>query len=341
MISRRFIIFQIILILSTSIQAQIKIGGSIETGFYKAEGTQSVEQNDLFTGLDGKLGYNYKNEKRSASIKFRVRPEFYGFYNQLNTFKLRGDASYLQNENTFTWGVNLADQKYNIKSNSFNLTYNTFILSGNAESYLWGSLPANLTVGYAYQDIGYSGEQNLDLFFGELKLFQLLNENMKLGYGLYIEKFSVTGRSSDPFTIPGKENNGWRFGPAVSYNYLGNVVINFEYRFLFHNSEYTYSSSIEHWVRLVAGKLISSRFSVFALIDYYIRNFKYKPDAENYSYLLYTTMNFDNRIFLKLSYEISNSVELYLRSGYFKENLYSNKYNYDGWNALIGIDLSN
>ena len=341
MINQRFIIFQIILILSTSVQAQIKIGGSIETGFYKAEGTQSVEQSDLFTGLDGILGYNYKNEKRSASIKFRVRPEFYGFNNQLNTFKLRGDASYSQNENSFTWGINLADQKYNIKSNSFNLTYSTFILSGNAESYLCGSLPANLTLGYAYQDIGYSGEQNLDLFFGELKLFHPISENMKFGFGIYTEKFSITGRSLDPYVIPGEENKGWRLGPAVSFNYLGNEVINFEYRLLFHNSKYTYSSSIEHWIRLVAGKLITSSLSVFVLIDYYIRNFKYKPNAENFSYLLYTTMNFDNRIFLKFSYEISNTVELYLRSGYFKENLYSNKYNYSGWHALVGIALSN
>ncbi len=340
MINRLFIFIPAFLILSSFIYAQVKIGGSVESGYYRAEGTQSVEQNDLYTGLDGQLGYNYKNEKRKASIKLRIRPEFYGLNSQLNTLKLRGDASYYQNEKSFTWGINLADQKYNIKSSNFNLVYNTFILSGNVESYLNENLPISFTLGYGYQDIGYSGQQNLDLFFGDMKLFQTMDKNFNLGYGMYLEKFSITGRSLFPF-VDSVTNNGWRFGPEISLNYLGGEVINLEYRFLFHNSKYTDSPSIEHWIRLIAGKLITSRFSAFVLIDYYIRNFKYGPNAENYSYLLYTTMNFDNRIFLKLSYEINNNVELYVRSGYFKENLYSNKYNFDGWNALIGIDLNN
>ena len=341
MINRISIFIPAFLILSSFIYAQIKIGGSVESGYYRAEGTQSVEQNDLFTGLDGQLGYNYKNDRRRASIKLRIRPEFYGLNNQLNTLKIRGDVSYFQNENPFTWGVSLSDQKYNIKSSTFNLTYNTFILSGNVESYLNENLPISFTLGYGYQDIGYSGQQNLDLFFGDIRLFQMLSENLKFGYGMYLEKFSITGRSFNFTVVPGEENSGWRFGPEISLNYLGDEVINLEYRFLFHNSKYTDSPSIEHWIRLVAGKLITSHFSTFILIDYYIRNFKYVPDADKYSYLLYTTMNFDNRIFLKLSYEINNNVELYFRSGYFKENLYSNKYNFDGWNALFGIDLSN
>ena len=341
MINRAFIFIPAFMIFTFYVHAQIKVGGSIETGYYKAEGTQSIEQNDLFTGLDGQLGYNYKNENRKGSIKFRVRPEFYGLNNQLSTLKLRGDASYFQNEKAFTWGINLSDQKYEVKSDNFNLTYNTFILSGNYEGYVNGKLPLNIILGYGYQDIGYSGEQNLDLFFGDIKLFQLLDENLKVGYGAYIENFSITGRSIYNLVNSGEENKGWRFGPEISFNYLGDEIVNFDYRFLFHNSEFTNSPSIEHWFRLVAGKLITSRFSVFVLIDYYIRNFKYKINADKYSYLLYTTMNFDNRIFLKFGYEFNDNVELYIRSGYFKENLYSSKYNFDGWNALIGVELSN
>lgn len=340
--SRSLLIFCILIASSFSyLYGQIKLEGSLESGYYKSAGTNDILQNGFFTGIDGKAGYNYRDKQRIASINLRARPEFYGFDNQLRTLKLKGEASYIQNEESFNWGIKLAQQKYNFISSGLDLTYNMFDLSGSLDGYVWEGSPAALNFGFAYQDIGTPNEQSLDLFFGEGKLYQSLNEFTKFGYGAYLERFIVTGNPPYFYSDPKSENKGWRYGPEFSLNYLGAGVFNLDYRFLFHNSGFTHYPSIEHWIRLVAGKIISEHLSVFLLIDYYLRNFKYNDNAEKYSYLLYTAMNFDNRIYVKLGYDINDNVEVYLRSGYFKENLYGNKLNFDGWNALIGIDVSN
>ncbi len=339
---RIFLISSFLIIsFSSLIYSQIKLTGTLESGYYNSGGKSVVLQNGFYTGIDGQAGYTYQGSKRTASIKLRARPEFYGFNNQLKTLKLKGDLSYLENEKLFSWGINLTRQKYKFESPGLNLNYNMFSASGNFDGYYFAGSPISLNLGYAYQDIGAPNEQRLDLIFGEGKVYQTLNEYTKLGYGLYGERFTVTGSRPGPLINPQMKNNGWRYGPEVSFNYLGSGIINLDYRFLFHHSEFTNSPSMEHWIRLIAGKILTNHLSAFLLVDYFIRNFNYSENAEIYSYLLYTSMNLDNRIYAKLGYEINNNVEVYIRSGYFRENLYGNKYTFNGWNALIGIDVNN
>lgn len=321
--------------------AQIKFDGGLESGYYKSVGPGVVLQNGFFTGLDGMAGYDYKGENRSASARLRARPELYGFDNRLTTLKLRGDVSYRQNTNTVDWGVSLTGQKYNFNSSGLYLTYKMFSLSGSMDFYFIKYMPAEINFGYAGQFIRTPAEQSLRLFYAEGKLYKSLSNNSRLGFGLYAERFNVKGSPPGYNLYAGKENNGWRGGPEIGFNYLGEGVLNLDYRFLIHSSALTSYPSIEHWIRLVAGRLLTSRLSVFLLADFYIRNFKYNADADKFSYLLYTAMNFDNRIYAKLGYELSGRVEVYLRSGYFNENLLGSKFNFEGWNALIGIDVSN
>jgi len=84
--------------------------------------------------------------------------------------------------------------------------------------------------------------------------------------------------------------------------------------------------------------MISGEWSVFLLADYYTRNFKTKNSTDNN--LLYTPINLENRIYIKLGYELKNSFEIYLRSGYTNESLYKNNLSIKGWNIMVGIEVN-
>jgi hypothetical protein len=122
---------------------------------------------------------------------------------------------------------------------------------------------------------------------------------------------------------------------------LKDFVINFDYRFLIHNSQYTSYPSIENWLRLVAGKILSEKWSAFVLTDYYFRNFRTKGIAADNQGLLYTSTNFENRIYLKLGYDIADNIELYIKSGYFDENISVDKYSFEGLDISLGIEIGN
>ncbi len=324
-----------------SLHAQIKFKASAETGYYKNTGTSIVEQSDLYTSFDGQIGYKFNDEKRSANFSLRLRPEFYGFENRMQTLKFRAEGSYTQNEEGFDWGARLNRQRYSFNGNNINLAFDSFNLIFDGDLFFLKENPVSITAGYGFQNISNDTKQNLDSYFFDGRIIQLLNQFTKVGGGIYIEKFSVSGSSIFPYQNLLDKNNGWRFGPQINFNYLKDAVINFDYRFMFHSSSITNNPSYEQWLRLVAGKLLSERWSAFLLSDFYFRKFSLNQSGENNLNLLYTPMDFENRIYLKVGYELNDFFELYIRTGYFKENLVSDKFSYSGWNALIGIEAGN
>jgi hypothetical protein len=50
-------------------------------------------------------------------------------------------------------------------------------------------------------------------------------------------------------------------------------------------------------------------------------------------------MNLENRVYIKLGYEINGSTEIFLKSGYFNENLYKNNLSFKGWNVMVGVEV--
>ncbi len=311
-----------------------------EIGLFRSSGDGVLKKEGLLTRLDGSLRYKYEADTRNASVSLRVRPEFYSFDNPVNSIKLKAEGSYYQVEENFNWGLNISRQRNFFNDDVVDLTYDVFTLVGSASWFYFDDMPFNILTGYAYQVIKGNEEYNLDLLFVDCKLLRTLSSDIKLGYGLYLERFFVENEIRLVNVLSGNENKGWRIGPQISFNYLKNIILNIDYRLLIHESNYTEYFSYEHWIRVIAGKIFFSDWSAFLLVDY---NSFFFNKTENYvegTTPLYTPLNLENRIYLKIAYELSDNIELYTKSGYFKDNLYEDKFSLEGWNAMIGIELN-
>ena len=325
--------------LTISLYGQLNIRADAETGVYGNTGSEILDRYDYFNSLEGQIGYGYKDESRSANVKLRIRPEFYGIKNQLKTLKIRADAAYHQNEKTFNWGFRVNRQQYKFDGRNIDLNYDSFNLVLKGDLFFIDNLPLSIAAGYGYQKINNDGSQDLDLYMLDLYTTKNLGRFSYLSAGLYIEKFNVSGNNYIAYYKSPEKNDGWRFGPQLIFNYIKDLVINFEYRFLFHNSDLTRNVSYEQMLRFVAGKLFTEKLSGFILADLYFRNFRLNSIGETNLYLLYNSMNIDNRIYLKVGYDLSGLLEVYIRTGYSKENLIDNKYSFSGWNAVFGIEI--
>ena len=332
--------FQIALLFSSVSYSQIDWQLSGETGFFKSSGDETLQKENMLSLFDGLLKYNYDTDKRTASLSFRARPEFYGFNNSVNFLKLKAEGEYYQSEEKFNWGLNVSRQVNFFKQQNSNLTYNVFTATGSATWFYFDNVPVNTNIGYAYQLIKNNEEYGLDLFFFDCKLYSQLSNYMKLGYGLYTEKFFIMNKVEFHNADSSYENNGWRFGPELSLNYLKEFIVNIDYKFLFQDSKFTKAFSYEHLIRMIAGKIFFTDWSAFLLVDYNTISLKKTSDYIEGVTPLYTPLNYENRVYLKIAYELSDNFEVFTKAGYFKDNLYENKFSLEGWNATIGIEIS-
>ncbi|MEW6702239.1 MAG: hypothetical protein AB1298_05925 [Bacteroidota bacterium] len=328
----------LLLMISSNLTAQFTIRGNLESGFYRSIENFLSNENDLLFALEGKLGYKFKEENTEASFELKTRQEWFGLNKELFSFKFRGSGDLVRREENFDWGIGITRHLNRISGRSIDIDYDIFSIQGNATFYWFENAPVSVVLGYAYQNIASSIQQNHDIVFLEGKVHDVFSSFFKTGYGLYIEKFLIEGETIVNYNKRKESNGGVRIGPKLEIHYLKDFVVNGQYRFLFHFSDKAKPISYEHWVRLVAGKFLFSGFSTFLLIDYFWRNIKAGNDSKTIN-ILYSPFNLENNISLKIGYELTGSLELYLKSGYFRNNLVYNNYTFAGWNFLFGIEF--
>ena len=313
---------------------------NLESGYYNSTQHDSIKQNDVIYRLNGLAKYRYAEEKRSASIQLRVSPESFGGADGLFVIKMKAEGNYFQKENNFNWGLDIARQKNIFKQTELKLNYDIFLVNGNLNLFLIDNFSISSSLGYAFQNASKDVNQNLDLFFLDLKAVSNYNLYCNIGYGFYIERFNVKSNLElQPNSLNIFDNSGWRFGPQISFNYLKNILANVDYRFLFHNSKLTGNPSYEQWIRVLAGTFITEKLSAFLLVDYYWRKFKQNETQQNYTNLYYNPLNIENNIYAKLAYEINESFESYIKSGYFKYDVVSRNYSIAGWDIMLGVEI--
>lgn len=337
--SHPYIILVFFFLLSAKLSAQIDLKGNIESGFYKSMGDFLSDESDKFFAIEGKLGYNFKKENTEAVFELKARPEWFGLDNKLFSFKFRASGDLTRHEENFDWGVGVTRRLNHISGGNVDIDYDIFSVQANSIFYWFENMPLSFVFGYAYQNLASSVQQNHDIIFTEGKIHHIFSSAFRTGYGLYLEKFLIEGEVIENNAKRNESNEGLRLGPELEIYYLKDFVINGQYRLLFHLSGNS-KSSYEHWIRLVAGKILFHRFSAFLLMDYYWRNINYPMDSGKID-ILYSPFNVENNISLKISYELSGNLELYLKGGYFRNDLVYNNYMFEGWNFLLGLELSN
>ncbi|MEW6194942.1 MAG: hypothetical protein AB1521_07300 [Bacteroidota bacterium] len=327
-------------ITSAVVIAQVNVQGNIETGLYKSAGDILTDKNDLMFALEGKFGYKYEMENTELVADLKLRPEFYTLKNELSTLTFRANGDFQRREENFDWGLNIKRQYNKISGRDFDLNYDIFSLQGNTVFYWIENIPIAFLLGYAYQTIDPGTDQNHDIIYFEGKANSFWGSYFRIGYGIYIEKFTIEGEVTDNFIRAKEKITGYRVGPEIELYYLKDFVINGQYRLLQHISDRTEYPSFEHSVRLVAGKLIESGFSIFLLVDYCLRDIKRKEVDEQIS-ILYSPFNLENQISLKIGYDLSDTIELYIKGSYFRNDLVYKDYLFEGGNLLFGIELLN
>jgi hypothetical protein len=337
MILRHIIFFFFFLFSPLVVHSQVDWRINGEAGLYNSSGDAVLESSGLITRLDSFLKYKYENENRNASIQLRLRPELYGANHSVSSIKIKADGDYYQVENDLRWGTNISVQRSFFNANAIDFTYDIFSVAANA---FWNDIDLNTNIGYAYQFIKGKDDYSLELLFLDLKLFQPFSTYTKSGYGFYVERFFVSNKITLTSDQSENENKGWRIGPEVDFTYLKDIILSIDYRFLFHESKFIRYLSYEHWIRIVAGKIFFSYLSAFLLADYNFYKFVKSGNYVEAITPLYTPLNLENKIYLKIAYDLSDNIEVYIKTGYFKESLYEDKFSLEGWNAMIGIELN-
>lgn len=332
-----FYIIILLILLTVNLIAQISWKGSVEAGSFSSSINNINNKHDLLYRLEGQAGYKYANNNNLAKLNIKLNPEFYGINADISTLKFSLDGLYVQQGKFFDWGLNFAATKNNFFSDNLDISFETFLLNGEISWYVQSQLLIQTNAGLAYRNMDMRNSTTLDIQYVLNNFTYLINSYFRIAIGFYLEKFNIANRYKTIYQNTQK-NSGWRVGPQLNLHYLKSIILNLEYKFLFHDSEITVYPSYDQSLRLMVGKTLISKLTAFVLVDFYIRDFEFK-DNENYLDLTYNPINSENSVYLKIGYDIRKNFEFYLKTGYFDENLFYNDYSFSGWNLLLGIEL--
>jgi hypothetical protein len=177
----------------------------------------------------------------------------------------------------------------------------------------------------------------MDLVFADIMQSKKFNPEINLDYGFYIEKYTAKSTVRTQFAI-NSSTKGLRYGPQISLSINSDFIIRTTYKFLIHESEEIVSFSPEHQVNFILGKNIFNGFSLLAYLTYYSASLNYDETSDMER--LYFQSDYENIIYLKLSYDLSDKVELYLKPGYRKIELSHQSDIIEEWHLLLGLGVS-
>jgi len=297
----------------------LKLNNNRITNIYKALGSLKYKK-------------NYQNSESSLTLK--LRPEILG--DNFTAIKAKAQGNYIYFGENFVSKtfVSFKHFEYSIDMNRSSIS-SLNIISG-IETDIINNTPALIFLGYAYQIAIFSNELNSDFIYLDSKIRNSLNKYSNISYGIFIENYITKNEDNFNNTMKSK---GWYYGPQVNLNYLKNILINLDYKFLFLTSKELTTSSFEHRINAAGGFRFDEKFSLFLHIDYYHRKTELETINSN-SILLLPTKN-ENHISFKVNYKLLDNFSVYLKSGYFSENFFSSNDNIDGLNLLLGIEYKN
>jgi len=308
-----------------------------EAGYYRASNSSVSSTNDLITRFEGLLAYKKGYNRHSWFLEFRTASEFYGIENITTALKFSGKGQFQQRFSKVSINFYLHGRKYFYNNDFLGLTFNVFQISGNTFWFFHSKRFLVLSVNYFYRDLENNTDNSLDAVVLTGKLYNSFSPFGKISAGIYTENFQVGSASFLGIPDMMIKNVGWRFGPEIGLDYNHKVVINLNYRVLWHQSDLISNTSWEQWIRLLFGKLLSRKWSLFFLIDYYFRDFP-QPERDNFN-LLYSPIENENRIYLNLEHNIRKKWSIFLKIGYIKDNLIYDNFSLSGLQSTVGLKI--
>ena len=323
------LVFILIIFSTLNNYSQISYKVNLESGIFLNSLESNFNENTSVYKFQGNLKYKTQFEKSISTLSFKIKPEIFG--DDFNSLKYAAQGDYQYRAGNILWKSLITYNNFtyffpNSRSNfsSFNLIFGT-------DFNLLNTQPMQIYLGYAYQNIDFAGVKTSDYFYLDTKLQNSITNRFKWNYGLFVENFKSKHNNEN--------ENGWYFGPQFSLNYLSKFLINLEYKLLLLSSTNLGYPSLEHRIKTIGGIILNSKFSFFLLVDLYIRDIHFK-NSQNENNILLPTKN-ENHLSTKINYKFLNNLSIYLKAGYFREELLSNSSKLDGLNVFLGIEFKN
>ncbi len=327
----------LLLFATTPLLGQLKYKLTGEGGIAQAATSVNNAQHFLLAGFEGQLKLAHSTRKYAWRLQTELQPEF--FFQTVNITALVWNVKgqYFRKHRKFSWGIKTDYRLNRLMVDVLDLNYNVF-LGGIQSAWFYrpgASIALNLE--YAYRDVDASIENTLKAFLFSAKWLRLFTLSTKISAGIYGENFFIDGVAAEGSNL--RENNGWRFGPELTLDYKRKFVLNATYRLISHQSQILDEATFEHWIRLLFGKILSPKWSLFFLTDFYLRDNTVQADTN--PNLLYSPLSNQNRFYVKLDQELTRKTDVFLKIGYTSENLVYEELTFSGWRGTVGVEIRN
>lgn len=330
--------FAYILFIPQMAYADAKWRFSGEIGTFRTSGSNIKSSLHLLTRFDAFFKYQTINKHDTWFISLQFNPEVYGTKNIQSVLKFLTNGQYLRYYQKWNWGVNLDSRKYLYNLDNEKVTLDLFNLKAIFNILVQQNLMLTFQPAYYSRDFIDFYDQSLDAYVGRFDLIKTVMRNFHSGIGFYFENFKVEEKKMQTFLGENPINEGQRYGPSFYLQYQKRLFFALRYLFLIHKSTVTTDPSHEHYIRFIMSKLFHKRWTFLFLIDYYWNKFTF-PDPSD-SPVIYIPFDNENRLDLKLEYLIRKNRIIYVKMGYFRENLVLGNLVAKGWQTMLGVEIN-
>lgn len=326
----------IFLLLSPITYSQIFWKIAADAGIYESIDNEDSESSPE-ASFDGTVGFRFKDSSGSGLMKLRVNPEILGLTERISSLRIKGDGNFLHKMNNFDLGLTISGNKYSVSKSGAEFNYNYYLISVDFIKSLSRTQTIISRIGYSGIDAKNGRAQSGDNQFISVRASDISIPRINFSYGIYLEKFHL--EENIQFLVSDKLLNGTKAGLELSASYLGSVYAKADYRFLLLNTKITQFKSTENYLRLAAGKNLTTNLTAMVLVDAYFQNLKYKQNISNENKIILPG-SFENRIFGKLNFALKKDLDFYIKTGYSKLIYNSTSSKIEGWNISVGVEIT-
>ena len=306
-----------------------KIG--TEGGYFHAGGQYHSGQIKFVSAFPASVRFEQSSGPHIFLFNVRLRPEWYG--PQKDNYNIQASAGfqYQYRWKEFDFGAGFQGRKQNYHLHTDPININTFQLSASASWLFKKNMTANIESGY--MDAVVSGNVRNTVSTRSLSSglqYFFPGYGSVSGYG-YFEAFKA---GTDDILTAVKAAKGWRVGPKIGLEYLRKWYITLHYLAAYRHIEYSNRVRPEHEINFVAGKNLTPRWSVFLLVDYYIRDLDSTAGDP-----VYTQTNYENRVHTKLVYSWKKNYAVYFKLAYSRNEFIYQQITLSGTQASLGFEI--
>jgi len=289
---------------------------------------------ELFGRMTARVRYRNSFNDNFVNMKARLSPEVYGSDISRSAIKFSADLQAGRQQLEYSWQVQMMTSRFQYNSpESESSKLSTFVLGSSYTRIYSSRWQGRISADYLYRDSGNYPHINLDAFRILAGPVWIFTASTLAVSEIHAESYHVSQHN-----IPDEahKNSGWRGGVRLSLQHRAASIFNASLQGIMQTSQKVDETTPEIRFDVLWGRYLSNEWSVFVLINYQWRN---DHNGSTPAFLQYTPIEFENWIYAKLVYDMNSGSELFLRCGYFQDDLQDSSQKFSGWQASFGIDI--